>query len=128
MKMTKTVAKLAKESVDREELEDYLKILDNLAQESRREKRQAWAQEVLQVAQSHGDTRDPEIILRDAGRRGAAINAAFKDSTNDRETAETICLNDKWLKGREEPLAEKGEVLTRTNQWASPILDPNKPY
>jgi hypothetical protein len=113
---------------DREDVEGGLDILKSLAQQSRAERRQAWAQEVLQVAISHGDNRDPWIILREAGRRGAAINAAFKDSAIDRESAETICRNDKWFMGRDEPLIEQGEILTRTNQFASPVLDPNHPY
>jgi hypothetical protein len=127
LKVSKAI-KMFIDVVDRDELDEGLKVLQEISKQDRQQKRQVWAQEVLQVAASHGDTRDPGIILREASSHGAAINAAFRDSTIDRETAETICLNEKWERNRKEPTVYQGEVLTRTNRFASPVLDPNRPY
>jgi len=90
-----------------------------------------WRENTIATARSHGDERPGDVILREASQRGSVIREAFTDSRRDKETCETVSLREHSLfnrSGEEILLILKGEVLTVSNRWSSPSLDPNRPY
>ena len=90
-----------------------------------------WRENTIAVARSHGDERAGDVILREASQRGSIIRVAFKESYRDKQTTETISLEEHSLfnrAGDEILLILKGEVLTISKRFSSPSLDPNHPY
>ena len=87
--------------------------------ESRRQKRKAWLNRMVDLARGHGDKRARDAIVGEIENRSHQVSRAFNEAHRDRETSETIVHC-----GCHYPLAglHEGEVLTRGLRYLHPAL------